>query len=106
MATVEEIFAAMPERMDAGAADGVEVTIGWDLSGDEATSKTIAISGGGLEVSEGISDDANATISMDSDDFKALVTGELNPMMAFMGGKVKIDGDMSAVMKIQSLFGM
>ncbi|MEM8858809.1 MAG: SCP2 sterol-binding domain-containing protein [Chloroflexota bacterium] len=106
MATVEEIFAAMPERMDAGAADGVEVIIGWDLSGDESTSKTISISGGGLEVAEGIADDANATISMDSDDFKDLVNGDVNPMMAFMGGKIKIDGDMSAVMKIQNLFGM
>ena len=106
MATVEEIFAAMSDRMDGDAADGVDVTIGWDLSGDEATSKTIAISGGSLDVAEGIADGVDATISMDSDDFKDMVTGELNPMMAFMGGKVKIDGDMSAVMKIQSLFGM
>jgi len=29
--------------------------------------------------------------------------GELNPMMAVMGGKVKIKGDMGLAMKLQSL---
>lgn len=105
MTTAAEVFEAMPARLDAAKADGIDVVIGWDLSGDEETQQTIKISGGSLTVEEGLSADANATISMDSDDFVAMTTGELNPMMAFMGGKVKVDGDMSAVMKIQSIFG-
>ena len=32
-----------------------------------------------------------------------LKSGELNPMMAVMGGKVKIKGDMGLAMKLQSL---
>lgn len=47
--------------------------------------------------------DADCTISVDKDDFLALTSGELNPMMAFMGGKIKVDGDMSVAMKLQSL---
>ncbi len=31
--------------------------------------------------------------------------GTLNPMMAFMSGKIKVDGDLNAVMKFQSLVG-
>ena len=31
--------------------------------------------------------------------------GTLNPMMAFMTGKVKVDGDLNTVMKFQSLVG-
>jgi len=46
---------------------------------------------------------ADCTISVEKDDFIALTTGELNPMMAFMGGKIKVDGDMSVAMKLQSL---
>lgn len=47
--------------------------------------------------------DADCTISVDKDDFLALMSGDLNPMMAFMGGKIKVDGDMSVAMKLQSL---
>ncbi|MFT4762214.1 MAG: acyl-CoA dehydrogenase [Paraglaciecola sp.] len=47
---------------------------------------------------------ADCTISVSQEDFIKLVTGKLNPMMAFMGGKIKVDGDMSVAMKLQSLF--
>ena len=47
--------------------------------------------------------DADCTISVDKDDFLALTSGDLNPMMAFMSGKIKVDGDMSVAMKLQSL---
>jgi putative sterol carrier protein len=43
---------------------------------------------------------------MDADDFEAMSTGDLNPMMAFMSGKIKVDGDLNAVMKFQSLVGL
>lgn len=105
MTTVTDIFEAMASQVDSDRLDGIDVVIGWALSGDEATEKTMSIADGSLSVDDGLNDDANATISMDSDDFKAMMSGELNPMMAFMGGKVKIDGDMSAVMKIQGLMG-
>ena len=47
--------------------------------------------------------EADCTISVDKDDFLGLMNGDLNPMMAFMGGKIKVDGDMSVAMKLQSL---
>ena len=47
--------------------------------------------------------DADCVISVDKDDFLALTSGDLNPMMAFMSGKIKVDGDMSVAMKLQSL---
>ena len=105
MTTVSEIFEAMSTQVESDRLDGIDVVIGWALSGDEPTEKTMSIADGSLSVEDGLNDSANATISMDSDDFKAMMSGELNPMMAFMGGKVKIDGDMSAVMKIQGLMG-
>lgn len=49
--------------------------------------------------------DAECTISMTSEDFQAMLSGDLNPMMAFMSGKIKIDGDMGVAMQLQSLFG-
>ncbi|MGB0908712.1 MAG: SCP2 sterol-binding domain-containing protein, partial [Maricaulaceae bacterium] len=42
--------------------------------------------------------------SVSKDDFIALASGNLDPMMAFMSGKLKVAGDMSVAMGLQSLF--
>ena len=49
--------------------------------------------------------DADCTIDVSMEDFQSLLSGDLNPMAAVMGGKVKIKGDMGVAMKLQSLFG-
>ncbi len=46
---------------------------------------------------------ADCVISTTLDTFNKLKSGELNPMMAVMTGKVKIKGDMGIAMKLQSL---
>ena len=46
---------------------------------------------------------ADATVSMAWDDFIALAEGRLDPMMAFMQGKLKITGDMMIAQKLAPL---
>lgn len=48
--------------------------------------------------------DADATIAVPFDDFLKLAQGQMDPMMAFMQGKLKVSGDMGVAMKLQSLF--
>jgi putative sterol carrier protein len=38
-------------------------------------------------------------------DFAKIMSGELNPMMAAMTGKLKLEGDMGFAMKLSKLFG-
>lgn len=47
--------------------------------------------------------EADCVIITDSDTFAKLKSGDQNPMMAVMMGKVKIKGDMGLAMKLQSL---
>ncbi len=47
--------------------------------------------------------DADATIKVSWDDFNKLRAGELDGTMAFMQGKLKVDGDMSVAMQLQQL---
>ena len=42
----------------------------------------------------------SATVKMTAEDFAAMSSGSLNPMMAFMTGKIKVDGDLNSVMKL------
>lgn len=48
--------------------------------------------------------DAPFTIVMTAEDFSQILSGDLNVMMAFMTGKLKIKGDKGAAMKLTSLF--
>jgi putative sterol carrier protein len=49
-------------------------------------------------------DAADCTIAVSQSDLQGLMSGDLNPMTAFMFGKLKITGDMGVAMKLQSLF--
>ncbi len=48
--------------------------------------------------------EAECTIKIDLPNFEKLVSGDLNPMMAFMTGKMKVDGDKGVAMKMSGMF--
>merc|ERR1719410_2598360 len=49
--------------------------------------------------------DADATLSMSSDNFNKMFAGQLKPATAFMSGKLKISGNMGKAMKLEKLMG-
>jgi len=49
-------------------------------------------------------DAADCTIGVSLKDLQGLMSGDLNPMTAFMFGKLKITGDMGVAMKLKELF--
>ncbi len=102
--SVAEIFAVMPERFNAAAAAGVNATYQFDLTGDGGGTWNVAIADGACSVNEGPAESANITITMAASDYLDMTTGKLNPQMAFMGGKLKIKGDMSLALKMQQIF--
>ncbi len=106
MPTLADIFSEMPGRFDPAKAAGMNATILFDLSGDEGGQWQAKIADGACEIVEGRPENPTATIKMAGEDYKNLVSGALNPMTAFMTGKVKVEGDLGVVMKFQSLFGM
>lgn len=59
---------------------------------------------GSLKVQEGPDQEADVTISTSSSVFDAIASGEQNPMKAYMSGKLKISGDLSAALQLQKLF--
>jgi putative sterol carrier protein len=95
----------MPDEFKADRAGDFDATIQFDLSGNAGGKWYVVIAEGNAAVEEGSADEPAATIRMDGDDFVSMMTGELDPMNAFMMGKVKVEGDLNTVMKFQTLFG-
>ena len=94
---LEDILTGMQTK--ASAANALGSTLKFDLGGE-----CIYIDGTGT--SNKVSADnkeADCTIKVSKGDFLALTSGDLNPMSAFMSGKIKLDGDMGVAMKLQSL---
>jgi len=102
--SVEQVFKDMPSRFNSGAAAGVDCTYQFDLTGDGGGTYNVKIADQKCDVSEGAADSPNITITMSASDYLDMVNGKLNPQMAFMGGKLKIKGDMSLALKMQQLF--
>lgn len=106
MADLDSLFANMGDRFQADKAGDLDLTILFNLTGDGGGQWVASISAGKLNYTKGGVDNPTATLSMDADEFEAMSKGDLNPMMAFMSGKIKVDGDLNAVMKFQSLVGL
>ena len=103
MTTPADIFAKTPQNLIAEKAGDMNAAVAFDLSGENGGQWTVKIADGACAVEDGIADGADATISMDGSDYVDMMTGKLNPMMAFMGGKVKVSGDLNTVMKFQTM---
>lgn len=94
MKTVEEVTARM--------AEAKAVVAGKRLRFDFGEEGSIYLDGVAEEVSNG-DGDADTTVRVSFSDFLAMADGSLNSTMAFMQGKVKIEGDMSVAMQLQSV---
>jgi alkylation response protein AidB-like acyl-CoA dehydrogenase/putative sterol carrier protein len=88
-------------QAQASKADALGSTLKFDFGESQ-----LYIDGSGESniVSES-NEEASCTVTMSKADFGQLMKGELNPMTAVMTGKIRIDGDMSVAMKLQTLFG-
>jgi putative sterol carrier protein len=94
MATLQEITDVMAKAV--GADSGLGKTLKFDFKGDGF----IHIDGGSVTNNDS---PADCTIVISKDDFEQMADGKLDPTMAFMQGKIKINGDMSVAMKLQPI---
>jgi putative sterol carrier protein len=103
--TTKEIFNQMQRRMDANPAKlaGIKAVFQFDIGGTDPGIYFVGIDDGKAVVNEGSYASPDITLPMSSNDFADLVEGRLDGIMAFMGGKLKVKGDMMLAMRLQSL---
>lgn len=72
------------------------------ITGENANSFTISIDGEDTAIHKNKADDADITISIDSEDFEKILKGELSYKSAFFNGKLIVEGDILLALKIIS----
>lgn len=79
--------------------------IGFDVKFDLADDGCVFVSGtkAPIQVSN-VDGDADTVFKVSATDLNAMLDGDIAPMMAYMQGKLKVDGDIGQAMKLSSLF--
>ncbi|MGH2981126.1 MAG: SCP2 sterol-binding domain-containing protein [Solirubrobacterales bacterium] len=104
---LDEVIRRFPEYLDGSKATGVDSVIGWKITGREDGEPDrfrVVVRDGVVRAGREIDEEPKLTIKLDGVDFLKLVTGNLNPVMAFMSGKLKLNGDVAFAARLPGIF--
>ncbi|MCB1348410.1 MAG: SCP2 sterol-binding domain-containing protein [Paracoccaceae bacterium] len=90
---IDKAVAALNDRLSGNGFDSVAKFV---LDG----AGSIVIDAGGAREGD---DAADVTLTASAEVFEQILAGELNPTAAFMSGRLAVDGDMGAAMRLGSL---
>lgn len=94
--TAKELLHRVPDAFDAAGED--DAVIQYDIS--EPVYHVLR--GGHMAVHDGVAEAPDVIIHISDDNLVKLMRGELNPMSAFMTGKLKIKGNVMLAQKLVS----
>jgi putative sterol carrier protein len=98
MVRIEEIFNANP-----GPIRGFNAIVQYDVNGEENGTYQHFFQDGKLTIKEGVSATPTVTMQLSYDSFKRFVLGRMSGTMALLTGKVRVKGDISTGLKIESI---
>jgi len=97
-----DFFETLPARANGKRAEGIDASYVFAIDG--AGTWTVKVTGGNVAVSEGDAG-GDCTIAASEETFERIVDGKQNPLTAYMTGKIKVTGDLSAAMKLKEILG-
>ncbi len=104
MRSLRQTLEGMCLHFDPSAAEGLEATLQFEVSGDEPGTYHLDINRGVCTFHEGPVDDATLTIRTPSDVWQRIGSGELSGRDALMQDLYEVEGDAGLLMRMDSLF--
>ena len=101
--TLQEFFEALPTRIDAEKLTGINALFQFVGTGEGGGEWFVRIADGCPEVGEGRVENADLTATAQTSDFLDIVNGRLRGEMAFLTGRLKVEGDITLALKLESL---
>ena len=103
MSNIAEAFNTIESRFDAGAAAGLDVVFQFSVDDDH---HHLVVKDGTCQLVAGEHGAPSVTLIMDAATFQEIVSGELNGMQAFMGGRLRTEGDMMLATRLSDIFSL
>ncbi len=101
---VRELIEEMPSAFLPEKAGDAKALIQLDLTGEEGGKWVIDVADGQCEVREEVASQPGVTVTMSAADFAAFLKNELDPIPAFMAGKIRVTGNVGLVMQMMLWF--
>lgn len=99
----EFIEQVLPSKLTPDKITGLDISIQFNITGDNPGDWFVIIKDSKVDVKQGSIENPTISLKMKDSDFVKLVNGELSGQRAFMTGKLKFKGNMSAGIKLQKL---
>jgi putative sterol carrier protein len=106
MSQVAEFFDQIAGKVDPNKVKGMNVVYQFVITGEGGGEWAVAIADGAVNVTAGTVEKPSITLTIEAGNFLDLIAGKLNGQTAFLTGKLKIQGDMTLAMKLQSVFSL
>lgn len=90
---MSEILTHAIAALSAKLSDGFDGTAKFEITGEGS----IVVDAEGVRAGD---DDTDVTMIASAETFQGIIEGDINPTMAFMTGKLKIEGNMGMAMKL------
>ncbi len=103
MIDVKEFLFSLPAKVKPEAVEGLSTLFHFDIA--DAGQFTVQLDNGKMDVSEGFSGEPSCKVTTSTESFQKLLSGDLNPMMAMMTGKLKISNP-GEMLKYAKMFGL
>lgn len=101
---IAQLFSEMTGRFVPEHAEGITATVQFDLNGEDGGLYWLSIADKACEHGAGAVENADMTLIANAEDYQALATGELEPVKAFITGKLKVRGSMELALRMQKIF--
>ncbi len=103
--TAREFILNLPQKLNKDLLADKTTTFHFKIDGENGGNFTVDIRDGNCTVTEALVGEPKCTVTAKDKNLEGIVSGDINPMMAVMTGKVKFDNQ-GELLKYAKVFGL
>jgi hypothetical protein len=100
--SVETFLAGIPLLFNPKKAEDLDLTLHFVFSGNEEIQSTVSISGGAVDVKDGLNGKADLRVNANSETWVGILNEEVSPIKSLLTGKLRLKGNPSNLGKFKN----